>query len=345
MFHPAVNRLSSFLEFGALTIALAQSGGAQYKAGFLRLEGVSPKGGFGRKAAGWREKKKQRWCAVRESYLVAMEEMGEVRLSYIARVPHALTSVRQLTVWDVFLIDQDFAIERPTRYYRQGLHLLHLDGHEDEPDKEEAIMGNGQEKGKVEIQEPRKRVTSTVGSIKSSISKFLHVGSHRHHPAHGRHSTSVNNLTVNGGPAPNRRSQETSSSEASSSVSGLSTRPLTPMLDPSTNTNPLANHDPEHGHAAGDPSEGQKKGSKDVSKHVFYVVNSQTRLKLYAKNERQMLQWIAAFERVARESHYTGRNRFDSFAPIRLNVAAQWLVDGVSGVVLSCLNWSVLTAG
>ena len=79
MFHPAVNRLSSFLEFGALTIALAQSGGAQYKAGFLRLEGVSPKGGFGRKAAGWREKKKQRWCAVRESYLVAMEEMGEVR--------------------------------------------------------------------------------------------------------------------------------------------------------------------------------------------------------------------------------------------------------------------------
>ena len=63
---------------------------------------------------------------------------------------------------------------------------------------------------------------------------------------------------------------------------------------------------------------------------MFYVVNSQTRLKLYAKNERQMLQWIAAFERVAKESHYTGKNRFDSYAPIRLNVAAQWLVDGVS---------------
>lgn len=27
-------------------------------------------------------------------------------------------------------------------------------------------------------------------------------------------------------------------------------------------------------------------------------------------------------------SQYTGSNRFDSFAPIRLNVAAQWLVDG-----------------
>ncbi|RDX40696.1 hypothetical protein OH76DRAFT_309463 [Lentinus brumalis] len=37
IFHPNVNRLAGFLEFGALTIALAQSGGAQYKAGFLRL--------------------------------------------------------------------------------------------------------------------------------------------------------------------------------------------------------------------------------------------------------------------------------------------------------------------
>lgn len=45
-----------------------------------------------------------------------------------------------------------------------------------------------------------------------------------------------------------------------------------------------------------------------------------------------MLQWIAALEKIARESHYTGKNRFDSFAPIRLNVAAQWLVDGVSDI-------------
>lgn len=78
MFHPAVNRLAGFLELGALTIALAQSGGSQYKAGLMHMEGVGPKGVFGRRSAGWREKKKQRWCAVRESYLVVMEEMGEV---------------------------------------------------------------------------------------------------------------------------------------------------------------------------------------------------------------------------------------------------------------------------
>ena len=31
---------------------------------------------------------------------------------------------RQLAVWDVFLIDTEFRIERPTRYLRQGLNLL-----------------------------------------------------------------------------------------------------------------------------------------------------------------------------------------------------------------------------
>ncbi|RPD77444.1 phospholipase D [Lentinus tigrinus ALCF2SS1-7] len=304
MFHPAVNRLSSFLEFGALTIALAQSGGAQYKAGFLRLEGVAPKNAFGRRAAGWREKKKQRWCAVRESYLVAMEEMGE------------------LTVWDVFLIDQDFSIERPTRYYRQGLNLFHqIEGGPSEQD----VTANGQEKAKLEYLQPRKRLASTVGSVRSRFSKVFHLGGHKSH--HRERSRSANNLPADG--HAHTQSDSDSESDVSSGVSGPSERPLTPMLDPSTNTNPLENH--EHDHDPNDPEKannGKKKSSKDVSKHTFYVVNSQTRLKLYAKNERQMLQWIAAFERVARESHYTGKNRFDSFAPIRLNVAAQWLVDG-----------------
>ncbi|TFK81830.1 phospholipase D [Polyporus arcularius HHB13444] len=301
MFHPNVNRLAGFLEFGALTIALAQSGGAQYKAGFLRLEGIAPKNSFGRRSAGWREKKKQRWCAVRESYLVAMEEMGE------------------LTVWDVFLIDQDFSIERPTRYYRQGLNLFHqVDGDSGEHDQQQETATEGPNKSKTDLPRPRKRLESTVGSVKSRFSKVFHLGGHKPHH-HREHSKSANNLPADG----HAHAQSDSDSDSSSDSSGPSTRPPTPMLDPSTNTNPLDAHDPEKG------KDGKKKrSSKDVSKHVFYVVNSQTRLKLYAKNERQMLQWIAAFERVARESHYTGKNRFDSFAPIRLNVAAQWLVDG-----------------
>lgn len=79
MFHPTANRLAGFLEISALSIALAQSGGAQYKAGLLRIEAVGSKGTFGKRATTWKEKKKQKWCAVRESYLVVVEEMGEVR--------------------------------------------------------------------------------------------------------------------------------------------------------------------------------------------------------------------------------------------------------------------------
>ena len=45
-----------------------------------------------------------------------------------------------------------------------------------------------------------------------------------------------------------------------------------------------------------------------------------------------MLQWIAGLEKVAATSPFATSNRFGSFAPIRLNVAAQWLVDGVSMV-------------
>ena len=137
------------------------------------------------------------------------------------------------------------------------------------------------------------------------------------------------------------------------------------MLDPSTHANPLepsvSRQDNHNGRAEGKKTNQQgtkKQSSKDVSKHTFYIVNSQMRLKLYARNEvgspltfylllvsffffpmltsflgmkRQMLQFITGLEKAAATSHYVGNNRFDSFAPIRLNVAAQWLVDGVSG--------------
>lgn len=79
MFHPSANRLAGFLEISALSISLAQTGGHQAKAGFLRIEAAGHKGGgFGRKSAGWADKKRSRWCAVTESYLVVLDEPGEV---------------------------------------------------------------------------------------------------------------------------------------------------------------------------------------------------------------------------------------------------------------------------
>lgn len=61
-----------------------------------------------------------------------------------------------------------------------------------------------------------------------------------------------------------------------------------------------------------------------------------------------MLQWIAGLEKVAASSPFASSNRFGSFAPIRLNVAAQWLVDGVSivsWVVHACWRLIVDTEG
>nr|AAN75609.2 SPO14 [Cryptococcus neoformans var. neoformans] len=66
----------------------------------------------------------------------------------------------------------------------------------------------------------------------------------------------------------------------------------------------------------------------EASQHTFYIVNSQRKLKLVAKNARQMHQFIVSMERIASQCVWTKHNRFDSFAPLRVNVAAQWLVDG-----------------
>lgn len=42
-----------------------------------------------------------------------------------------------------------------------------------------------------------------------------------------------------------------------------------------------------------------------------------------------MLQWITSLQKAADKCLYAKRHRFDSFAPVRMEVAAQWLVDGV----------------
>ncbi|KZP31489.1 phospholipase D [Athelia psychrophila] len=297
MFHPTANRLAGFLEISALSISLAQTGGSQAKAGYLRIDASGSKGGgFGRKSARWAERKQSRWCAVRESYLVVLNEPGE------------------LTVWDVFLFDPDFKIERPTRYYRQGFNLLH-------PDSQNKEIAGAKGEPKAGGQHSRHSgAASTMGTITSRMSKLLHLKGHN-----GGHSDTA---LDNGG-----RLRAGSMSSASSNASSDGPEPLpTPMLDPSTNINPLEvpnDMTRMRSHVGGeDDKKKKKKRTGDVSKHTFYIENSQMRLKLFARNERQMLQWITALEKVAASSHYTGSNRFDSFAPIRMNVAAQWLVDG-----------------
>lgn len=82
MFRPEANRLSRFFEISALSVALAKSGGVQGKAGLLRVMGGetsrrsfnSTLAVFGLGPAG-----KPRWWNVRESYLVAVDDPGDVR--------------------------------------------------------------------------------------------------------------------------------------------------------------------------------------------------------------------------------------------------------------------------
>ena len=244
-----------------------------------------------------------------------------------------LTNFGQLTVFDVFLLDSDFKIERPTRYYRQGLHLLR-DGFDEE---KKAAKGKGKEVERLTVRQgennagnahlaPPKDVEcmSTFGSIGSKMSKVFKRKKAQEAEVPSRPSGS-------GSGRPPRTSTDDTASTAST-VSLHSERAPTPILDPSTNTNPLL--DPEENRDHPDPAKG--KSRDEMSKHIFYIQNGQMKLKINAKNERHMLQWIAALEKAASTCHFTRRSRFDSFAPIRLNVAAQWLVDGVSSLACIC---------
>jgi len=47
-----------------------------------------------------------------------------------------------------------------------------------------------------------------------------------------------------------------------------------------------------------------------------------------------MLQWITALDKAKDSSPWVAKNRYDSFAPVRMNVATQWLVDGVRTLLL-----------
>ncbi|KAJ7505449.1 phospholipase D [Mycena galericulata] len=279
MFHPAANRLAGFLEVSALFINLAHSGGLQLKGGYLQIESTKTGGGFGRKSATWKERKESRWCAVRDSYIVVVEEPGE------------------LAIWDVFLLDADFDIERPKRYYRKGLKLLHPDSNGDKDAQSPDNLHHAPQDGDGK---------SVMGSVRSTFSKMLR-------------------RNANG----TAREDDRSSTNSASSGSSVLSEPPAPMLDPSTNANPLAGTtDQADADRLWHPDEKKKKKRvEDVSKHTFYIVNSQMRLKLFARNQRQMQQWITALEKV-KSSAYCQPNRFDSFSPIRLNVAAQWLVDG-----------------
>jgi phospholipase D1/2 len=151
----------------------------------------------------------------------------------------------QIDIWDVFLFDSDFSIERPKRLYKKGLSLF----------------------------------TPADDSKLAAPFKY----------SHKRAPGELENGAVDDGPR---------------------------MGDP---------NDPSTTDVRTD-----SKALRDTASHTFYLWNAERKLKLVAKNERQMDQFIASIERLASRCIWAGANRFGSFAPIRLNAAAQWLINGVS---------------
>lgn len=74
------------------------------------------------------------------------------------------------------------------------------------------------------------------------------------------------------------------------------------------------------------------KTAKEIAKHPQHhrlkLVNSERRLKLLARNERVLHQFEESIRSITDSSPWCQKNRFDSFAPVRDNCFAQWLVDG-----------------
>lgn len=62
--------------------------------------------------------------------------------------------------------------------------------------------------------------------------------------------------------------------------------------------------------------------------HRLKLANSERKLKLLAKNERQLQQFDDSIQQMVTDSLWSKPKRFESFAPVRKNVFAQWLVDG-----------------
>lgn len=151
----------------------------------------------------------------------------------------------------MFLLDSEFQIERPKRYYRQGLNLLHVE------------VPSTIHKSTHQANRPQTGHRSMIGSVTSRFSRLFHSDD-------GCRAASVNDAHGDG-------DHDRSSHGSDSSESVASQGPCV-MLDPSTNVNPMVGKNDEQ------PPEGRDH-SEDVSKHTFYVTNAQMRLKLFARNE------------------------------------------------------------
>ncbi|SJX60442.1 probable SPO14-phospholipase D [Sporisorium reilianum f. sp. reilianum] len=235
MFRAEANRLCKFFEISALSVSLASRGGHQGKQGYLRILSRSSRKKDQKSMltpARWAKAYEPKWFIVRESFIAIVDEPDSLQL------------------YDVFLMDNEFKVERPKRLYKQTMHIAHGLTHSDE-------------KKAAEVESSEQPDASNGSGAK----------------------------------------------EASYDQTALLTGGHFKDVDP--NKREEAHSDERH-----------------ASSHTFYIRNAERKLKLVAKNERIMEQFVVSMQKMASRNIFGGTNRFDSFAPIRLNVSAQWLADG-----------------
>ncbi|RDL37576.1 Phospholipase-like protein D1 [Venustampulla echinocandica] len=71
-----------------------------------------------------------------------------------------------------------------------------------------------------------------------------------------------------------------------------------------------------------------EESAKHPQHHSLKLHNSERKVKLLAKNERQLRQFEESITFMVDNTSWSKPNRFGSFAPVRTGVYAQWLVDG-----------------
>lgn len=78
---------------------------------------------------------------------------------------------------------------------------------------------------------------------------------------------------------------------------------------------------------AKDLAKSAKQSARHPQHHTLRLENSERKLKLLARNERQLQQFEDSIRFMAQNTPWLRPNRFDSFAPVRQKCFAQWLVD------------------
>ena len=71
-----------------------------------------------------------------------------------------------------------------------------------------------------------------------------------------------------------------------------------------------------------------RESARHPQHHTLRLENSERKLRMLARNERQLHQFEDSIVFMATSTPWSKPNRFDSFAPVRRNCFAQWMVDG-----------------